>query len=512
LIFAAQRCILYPEQKIVVVAPTKPQSSRFVKKVQELSQKSPNLAAEIAKVKVGENESKIIFHNGSEIITVPHSENALGARCHILIVDEFVRTDQDILTRVFRPFLTNQRLPPYRELSKTERSEYGLNEKTKEPNRQIYLSSIRRADEWSYQYFLKYIKKMLKGSSAYTSVALPYNFGVKNGFITPDTVKQSFEENTDGIDILLAEYKCIPEKLIGNSFYKWDAIDKCRDTEKPMVCMSDEEFIKYKDSKSSFPYWTEKQPNEIRILSMDIALVESVRNDNTAFWILRLIPDGNGKYKRKFHFAESLHGINAKIQALRVKQLFYEFDCDYCVMDTQGVGMGVFDICTEETYDNHRGVEYPAWTVTNPDDISKNTRVISENAVPVVYSITTGAEAKSRILVHSREILETGLVSFLVEKEDAMDYLNKHFKYFKLIDEHDLRRRISTPFAQTNQFVNEAINLEQIIVAGRFSAKEKGGRRKDRVMSYAYALDLASKLELELIDSNYNILDYILAM
>ena len=81
LLFALQRCGLYPNQKVVVVAPTKGQSSRFVKKVQELMRVSPNLRAEIEDVKIGQNESRILFHNGSEIITVPYNENALGELC-----------------------------------------------------------------------------------------------------------------------------------------------------------------------------------------------------------------------------------------------------------------------------------------------------------------------------------------------------------------------------------------------------------------------------------------------
>ena len=42
---------------------------------------SPNLRAEIEDVKIGQNESRILFHNGSEIITVPYNENALGELC-----------------------------------------------------------------------------------------------------------------------------------------------------------------------------------------------------------------------------------------------------------------------------------------------------------------------------------------------------------------------------------------------------------------------------------------------
>lgn len=46
-----------------------------------------------------------------------------------------------------------------------------------------------------------------------------------------------------------------------------------------MICMSDEEFLTYKNDKTKFPFYQEKLPNEIRILSMDVALVESSKND-----------------------------------------------------------------------------------------------------------------------------------------------------------------------------------------------------------------------------------------
>ena len=100
--------------------------------------------------------------------------------------------------------------------------------------------------------------------------------------------------------------------------------------------MSDEEYIMYKKNKKDYPYYIEKLPNEVRLLVMDVALVESKKNDNTAFWVLRLVPDG-GKYKILAPYIETCHGVNSLIQAKRAKQLFYEMECDYFVLDAQGV-------------------------------------------------------------------------------------------------------------------------------------------------------------------------------
>lgn len=502
LIFSILYCILYPETRVVVVAPTKGQSTRFIKKIYDLQRGKPNLIDEIKDIKTGLNESRCLFNNGSEIITLPYSENALGQRANILIVDEFVRTEKSVITRVFVPMLTSPRQPPYSELTQKEKEDV-----PEEANRQLYLSSIRGANEWSYAYFLEYVDNMVKGNTNYTTVALPYNLGVKNGYISKQIVAQSFQENQDSTEMLAAEYLCIPERGVGDSFYKYNAIADRQEECRALVAMSNSEYLEYKKKKSDFMFYQEKLANEIRILTMDVALVESSKNDNTAFWIIRLLKDGN-KYKRIASFAESMNGINSLTQALRAKQLFYEFDCDWFVLDANGIGQSIFDICTQETYDEERNEVYPAWTVFNSEDIKNINRTIDPNAVPIVYCVKTGIAEKSRMLIHSRDEFTTNDISLLVDMQDALDYLNTKYQFYKIANQ-DLRNRVLNPYAQTSAFINEAINLRQVTVQGRISAEEKSGRRKDRVMSLVYGLDLAKKLEDGLsVTTNTTFLDY----
>lgn len=76
-----------------------------------------------------------------------------------------------------------------------------------EPNRQVYLSSIRGADEWSYQYFLDYVNYMEESNKNYFTVALPYQLGVKNKYISRSIVEQSFRDNPESRDVIAAETK-----------------------------------------------------------------------------------------------------------------------------------------------------------------------------------------------------------------------------------------------------------------------------------------------------------------
>lgn len=505
LLFAIMRAILYPGQKILVVCPVKNQSKNFIKKINEFMRKSANLKAEVELIKTGLNEASIRFKNGSIIFTAAYSENALGERINVLIVDEFVRTEKEVITRVFVPMLTSPRVPPYASLTKEEKLKV-----PEEQQKQIYLSSIRGAEEWSYKEFEKYIGYILADDSNYITVALPYHFGVKNNYITKRIVEQSFKDNIESIDLLRAEYLGIPERGSGNAFFSYGMMDKTRNNSKAIYCMSDEEYIEYRNKIEKWPYYTEKLPGEIRVLSMDVAVIESSKNDNTSFWVNRLIPDG-GKYKKILAFGDSLHGINSIIQAKRAKQLFYELKCDWFVLDTQGAGVGVFDACTTETYDEMRDITYPAWTVTNYDDVKMTNRVISDSAVPVIYSVKTPLQLKSEMFINLRNMLSTNDISLLVDTDEAIDYLNKVYKYYKIEDD-DLKRRLMNPYVQTNLLINEAINLEQVVTQGYINLKEKSGRRKDRVMSLAYNAYYCKILEDELRRTNneQNLFEYIL--
>ena len=406
--------------------------------------------------------------------------------------------------------LSDSRKPLYLDLKtmKEKKKYYDM-----EDLKKIYLSSIRRADEWSYKELENYIELMTSGDRTYGATILPYQLGVKNGFISKKKVEDVFRNNNDeSPELIRAEYLAIPERGSGNSYFTYNMFQKIRNNSRALFSMSDLEYIEYKENPKKWIMYQEKMPNEIRLLCVDIALLESSNNDNTAIYVIRLIPD-SGKYKKILAYGESMHGINSIVQTKRIKQLFYELECDYAVMDTQGAGMGIFDCCTAETYDEERGELYPAWTVTNIEDIKMVNRTISNNAVPLIYSVKTPVQLKSAMFSNMKDLITSGELSLLSESQEAIEYLNKNYDYYKIEDD-DLKVRMLSPYTQTDMLINEAINLEQVIVQGYLSLKEKSGRRKDRVMAVAYGLWYAKKLEDDFINKNQSvsILDYIFTM
>ena len=510
LLYCIMRCILYPDTKIVVVAPLRSQSLGFVKKIKEFARKSPNLLKEIKDgfdgIKTGMNDCGVYFENGSQIITKTFGEGSRGERANIVIVDEFAQIkDNTLLNKVFIPMLSDGRDPLYLDLTSKEKLKYI------EPNRQLYLSSIRTEAEWSWEYFLTYIDFITNGNEDYGVLSLPYQFGVEAGYIQKSTVEQSFREAPDQAPFLKAEYEAIPVRTDTGSFFKYSDIMKMRDHCQVFVAKSDEEYVEYKDKPEKWQFYVPKLEGELRILSMDVALIESPKNDNTSFWITRLIPNGD-RYYKSIVYSDTLHGLNALVQAKRLKQLFYEFECDFVGIDAQGNGRGVADACMKEIYDEARGITYPAWTTADFEDVKTAKRALSPNAVPVMYAIKTSSADKHRIFVNSRDMIATSELHFPVDEQEALDFYNEKHKYYK-IDNNDLKNRILNTYVQINMFIFEAINLDTVVSSGYFNLVEKPSRRKDRVMSLCYNLDIVKQKEDEYIalqnQETNSFLDYV---
>lgn len=58
-------------------------------------------------------------------------------------------------------------------------------------------------------------------------------------------------------------------------------------------------------------------------------------NDNSVFTFVRCVPTING-YERYVSYIEHCNGLHTTKQAIILKRLFYDLECDYVAMDTQG--------------------------------------------------------------------------------------------------------------------------------------------------------------------------------
>ena len=107
-----------------------------------------------------------------------------------------------------------------------------------------------------------------------------------------------------------------------------------------------------------------------------------------------------------------MEGGHSQAQAIQIRRLFEEFDFDYIVIDSAGVGLSVFDSLVTNLYDKERNVAYPAFSCINDPEMAK--RCMEDDAPKVIYSIKASAQMNSDMHVYMLDALKRGKLRLLI--------------------------------------------------------------------------------------------------
>lgn len=490
-IFAVGRCILYPGTKVVITSGTRGQSINVLEKIQmELMPESPNLRNEIdlAATKFGGQDAKIVFKNSSYIKVVTASDNARSNRANILIVDEFRMVKKDTIDTVLKKFLTSRRMPPYRELTQEQRKK----EYAKEPNKSFFLSSAYFKDHWSYNKMIDTFKMMLNDSKTDFVCGFPYELSIQEGLLFPEDVESDMLESDFSEIKWSMEMEAMWFGDDGGTFFDFNSISKNRKIKYPML----PDRLSSKIGNSSKVRIPPKQNGEKRILSADIALMSSKKhnNDASAIFINQLVPTKVGRYISNIVYCDSMEGLHTEDQALVIRKLYDEYQCDYIVLDTNGVGLGCFDCLVRDMSDPETGEVYPALSCCNDPAMADRCTVIG--ADKVIWSIKASAALNSECAILLREGFKSGKVRLLATEYDADVLLSDIGGYSKLsgLDQEYLK----APYTHTTLLINELVNLQHEESGGKVKIFEKAGMRKDRYSSLSYNYYVATQIENKL--------------
>jgi hypothetical protein len=500
-VYCVIRAILFPSSNIVLASGTKGQARLIItEKIFALKNNSKNVEREIKEFKTSANECFVVFWNGSKITAVVSGDSARGYRANILILDEFRLISKETIDQILRPFLNVQRIPPYLQNPKYKHLQ--------EENKEIYISSAWYKNHMIWDSFKSYLKGMIDGKDYFVAV-LPWQLSVYHNLLSRKRVEQQrTQEDFDQMSWDM-EYEALFVGENENAYFKLDDIQKCRTLPKPFYPPTDLEFIENKDKRKRLTN-IPKQSGEIRLVSMDVALMGSskaVKNDTTQFTLMRLLPQGE-EYRRDVVYMEKMEGVHSEIQAIRMKQLYYDFEGDYVALDTNGNGMSVFDNLVKILYDRNRDVEYPAWTVIN--DEAMDDRKMDKNAIPVIYSIKGNPELNHKVAVGLRSAFEKRKIRLLINDIEAKEDLIEKKGFLKKTTEEQVY--LLKPFAQATALTNELVNLIYKVSGGYIKIEEVGTTTKDRYSSVGYANYVATLLEQDMLKlkNNDDVLNYCL--
>lgn len=480
-IYCCVRAILFPETKIVIASGTKGQAREVIEKIGDLRKNCPNLAREISDLSTSSNDPRCEFHNGSWIKIVASNDGARSKRANLLIADEFRMIDLEIINKVLRKFLTAPRQPKY-----LQKPEYAH---LQERNKEIYLSSCWYKIHWSWAKLQAFFKAMTE-SKQYFVCGLPYQLAIKESLLMKEQVEDEMSESDFDEVGFSMEMECLFFGESEKAFFKYEDLEKNRKLPKPIYPKDMYGIIK----DTNFKY-EPKKDGEVRLLTCDIAGMAGKENDASAYGMIRLIPTTKG-YERHLSYMESMVGGNTVHQATRIRQLMNDLDCDYLVLDTQSLGLGIYDQLVLPLYDRERQVEYEPWTCINDERMAE--RCTYQNAPKKIYSIKGNSQFNSECAILLRDAFRRGSMKLLVSETEGKEYLRK-LKGFEAIPTEQ-KAIFESVYIQISLLINEMINLEgERLDSGLIRIKEPKSKRKDRYSSITYGNFIANELERSLL-------------
>lgn len=486
-IFCVIRCILFPKTKICIASATRPQANEVLLKITEDLMKnygwgSENLRREITYCTVGVQKAEIQFSNGSWIKVVTASDSGRGSRCNILVIDEFRMVDLDTINTVLRRFLTAPRQPNYLNNPKYEH--------LLERNKEIYMSSAWMKSHWSFEKAKAYTVNLLDENKKYFICGLPYQISIKEGLLSREQIEDEMSESDFDQMKFQTEMECIWWGDTDGAFFTFDDISQRRRLKTAIYPTS---IINNRSFKIP-----DLVTNERRILSVDIALMASKKqnNDASAIIINSAIPTNNDSYTSNIIYLENHEGLTTDELALVVRRLYDMYKCTDLCIDTNGSGLGVFDKLIQDIVDPATGELYPALSCCNDKAMAERCKV--SNAPKVIWSIKASAAFNNEICILLRNGFQNGKINLLVSEFEAEEILRDKVKGFNKMPAFE-QMQYKMPYIQTTLLIYELINLEYEVKGTNVKITEKSGMRKDRYSSLAYNYWVQCELEREML-------------
>ena len=239
-----------------------------------------------------------------------------------------------------------------------------------------------------------------------------------------------------------------------------------------------------------------KQNGELRILSADVALMSSRKTDNdaTSLFINQLLPTKAGRYTSNIVYTDSNEGLRTDDEALVIRKLYDEYNCDYIVLDTNGLGLGVYDCLSRDISDPETGEVYPALSCCNNAEMASRCTVIG--AEKVIWSIKATAQFNSDCAFLLREAFRSGRIRLLATEYDAGELLGDIKGYSALSPGEQVQ--LQMPYYHTTLLIDELTKLQHEESGGKVRIYERSGMRKDRYSGLSYNYYVAIQLENKL--------------
>ena len=248
------------------------------------------------------------YGNGSRIFAVNCSEGGRGSRTNISILDECVLVKKCDYDAIVEPML----------------EPYSYNGLYLEP-KQIFMTSAKTKDKWVWRHLVScvcghYKDKIIKygffAGDIFTAVA--NKIQTKKQYITRKQNTNEFEFNQEFLNLWQGESE--------GSLFTYEQFHEVQDIK---WAFYPKDALKLFADKKDYIY----KDNQIRYMANDIAVASGQDNDNSVCILGNFDLD---TLQKNEEYITAINGMNSVEQVKLIKRLFYEYKCEYYVMDSKG--------------------------------------------------------------------------------------------------------------------------------------------------------------------------------
>ena len=521
------KCLLYPHSEVVLTATTIKTAKKMVKNKMEdelCDRFSPKLKwmkeQGLIKFKYDTEEIRVDFtFNGSWILILPETESSRGERANTLIFEECRLLKKSMVDSVFLP-MRHARVPSYR-----LKPEYAKDSRLVEQAQIIYLTSTRYKHEWFWGAWKVCVNNF------FASKRLVYNIfagdvltAIYHKFMTQEDYDIAKREASD-IEIRM-EYLNEPQGEIEGSFYTLQMFEENRIIQQAFVPPTTEEYIT-EYGRGEFPWFREKQDDEIRALYIDFAFTDTVNAnttaDNTVIGCMSGYPnEKRDRYLRNCEYMETYSGSKKDESLLRIRELFLYYDVDVILLDNRNGGEDRLIDLSKPFYHEELGIQFTGLGIYDDDDIlsfycdkskadNLRSRIVDPMASHVIIPVIGTDERNNNYHLAMKSALQHHIIRFPVDEMTAKENMIESGIYNTLSSNMKMRKLLGHVQLDI-MIIDEAIKLQQVIKKGFISLVVAGRNKRDRIVACEYANYFFHLKELEMIkkqqQTEYDISDW----
>ena len=506
-LFAVAKCMLYPYTEVVITASTVDQGAKMVRaKIQGeiIGKLSPILKylydqGQI-KINVGKDSVQVKFEfNHSMIQVLPPLDSSRGERATLIIYEECRLLKRGDVESIFTP-MKHPRQPEY-----LQKDEFNINPQLLEEATEIYITSARFKVEWFWTKFKEVLKESYVDTRNTYSVfaadiftAIKYGLKTENDWYMIQRTTNDLDRRMEYLNEMVGE--------VEDAYFTFDLFRKCQTLIKAFRPPTIQEIMDGIDLNNR-----KKGSREYRILSIDFAFANTVKggekNDNT---IIECIAGqyNRGHITRKAEYLETIAGGESETALRRIRELFWDYQADYIILDLRSGGEVMYNDLTKEYYHpNRSGQDWNEHGFTVLDDmklqlLSENkiedlrNRTVDPEAIPCIIPIQGTPDLNSTMWQKLRRSMVDNELKLLQDDAEHQADLEKHAWYLKLDSVERMKHNL--PFVQNTLLVNEGINLKPEWREGKIKLKEPRNCTKDRMVALSYGNYWFSILEAKL--------------